>query len=477
MSSDKLALTLSSQPAHTARTADLKQFVDKLYHMVDDPAVDHIHWSDSGDSFIVSNPEKLSKEVLGDWFKHEKFESFVRNLNLYGFRKVSNLQQGTLHGGNSAPLCYENLNFRRGQPELLKLIIRKQKAAAARAEPDAVLDKPSSSSRALAGVTQSEVDNLLGDIATIRHTQATISSELAELKKSQQMLWQEAVDSRGRQQRQQATINQIVKFLGSVFSASCTVSPALPQVKEAAPQEPRVASSHRGRKRRMIEASTEDDAEGVRFVEQVTPRLEQQHEMEPGEPLMSPPAQQRLPIASSASRVPFTPTARTYVNSFDLQPVAGPSRIPDSSVAAPVPMSAPVWTDAALGTTPPNLSSVTAANAQATQPQFDINAFVANLLAQPAPADSSGYPDVNADVHSQWPPPTHTVSGGTDVQMGGVRQQSDSNGTDMSLDELLQSLVPADAQPQYDFGNPHMQMSGPMDFGQGDGGGDSFGWS
>ncbi|KIK31762.1 hypothetical protein CY34DRAFT_57833, partial [Suillus luteus UH-Slu-Lm8-n1] len=50
-----------------------------LYRMVNDPS-DHdlIRWSDTGDSFFVLDQERFASEVLGRWFKHKNFSSFVR---------------------------------------------------------------------------------------------------------------------------------------------------------------------------------------------------------------------------------------------------------------------------------------------------------------------------------------------------------------------------------------------------------------
>ena len=63
-------------------------FLTKLWELVNegDPAV--ISWSLNGTSFIVQDQDQFAKKVLPNYFKHQKMNSFVRQLNIYGFKKV-----------------------------------------------------------------------------------------------------------------------------------------------------------------------------------------------------------------------------------------------------------------------------------------------------------------------------------------------------------------------------------------------------
>ncbi|KAF9961572.1 hypothetical protein BGZ72_003178 [Mortierella alpina] len=63
-------------------------FIDKLYKMVEDPSIQHlISWAKEGDMFYVFNCIELSTSVLPKFFKHNNWQSFVRQLNMYGFHK------------------------------------------------------------------------------------------------------------------------------------------------------------------------------------------------------------------------------------------------------------------------------------------------------------------------------------------------------------------------------------------------------
>ncbi|SPO03950.1 related to heat shock transcription factor HSF21 [Cephalotrichum gorgonifer] len=66
-------------------------FIHKLYNMLEDHSIHHlISWSPNEDSFVMSPTPDFSK-VLAQYFKHTNISSFVRQLNMYGFHKVSDV--------------------------------------------------------------------------------------------------------------------------------------------------------------------------------------------------------------------------------------------------------------------------------------------------------------------------------------------------------------------------------------------------
>lgn len=71
----------------------------------------------------VRDHARLSAEVLGRFFKQDKFSSFQRQLNLYGFRKIT---KGSEAGS------YQHPHFRRGERTTLLTIRRSTKASPAR---------------------------------------------------------------------------------------------------------------------------------------------------------------------------------------------------------------------------------------------------------------------------------------------------------------------------------------------------------
>ncbi|KAF2457932.1 HSF-type DNA-binding-domain-containing protein [Lineolata rhizophorae] len=100
-------------------------FIHKLYNMLEDQSIQHlISWSSTNESFVMSPSTEFSK-VLSSYFKHTNISSFVRQLNMYGFHKVSDV----FHTGSPDSPLWEfkhgNGNFKRGDLVGLREIKRR----------------------------------------------------------------------------------------------------------------------------------------------------------------------------------------------------------------------------------------------------------------------------------------------------------------------------------------------------------------
>lgn len=71
----------------------LLTFPEKLWELVNDSSCKEIVWSHDGKSLVIPSIQNFISEVLNNpakpIFKTKNFSSFVRQLNLYGFRKMS----------------------------------------------------------------------------------------------------------------------------------------------------------------------------------------------------------------------------------------------------------------------------------------------------------------------------------------------------------------------------------------------------
>jgi hypothetical protein len=95
--------------------ADLIPFPQKLYTLLQKESPSIISWIPSGNAFRILDSEKFQLEVIPKYFKHTKFASFQRQLNLYGFRRVT---KGEAQG------AYVHQKFQVGKPDLVAEIRR-----------------------------------------------------------------------------------------------------------------------------------------------------------------------------------------------------------------------------------------------------------------------------------------------------------------------------------------------------------------
>ncbi|BGP70816.1 hypothetical protein NBRC10513v2_004177 [Rhodotorula toruloides] len=73
-------------------TPRVKPFIAKLNHLLGHPESyrDCIVWDSPGEAFIVNANKRFCDEVLPRLFGHRNLASFTRQLNVYGFRRLSN---------------------------------------------------------------------------------------------------------------------------------------------------------------------------------------------------------------------------------------------------------------------------------------------------------------------------------------------------------------------------------------------------
>lgn len=102
-------------------------FLQKTYDMIESAPKHLASWSASGQSFIIKNPRDFAREMLPQYFKHNKFSSFVRQLNFYGFRKHKKDEVMIAVEEDEAKHWWEfyHEKFIRGKKQLMSEIRRK----------------------------------------------------------------------------------------------------------------------------------------------------------------------------------------------------------------------------------------------------------------------------------------------------------------------------------------------------------------
>ena len=97
-------------------------FLNKLYDILCTPKLAHIIcWAGDGDRFNILNPRAFQEEILPTYFKHKNLKSFVRQLNLHGFKKIrigARITESTIDS-------YRHTHFGLNRPDLVCQIKRK----------------------------------------------------------------------------------------------------------------------------------------------------------------------------------------------------------------------------------------------------------------------------------------------------------------------------------------------------------------
>ncbi|KAK1787878.1 hypothetical protein P4O66_016359, partial [Electrophorus voltai] len=125
MEIDEALLTLPINP---------NNFPAKLWRLVNDPLNRSIRWDSYGDGIIIDQhmfeadlltPTNKQLGESPDLFKTTNFTSFIRQLNLYGFRKMMQVAANMDKQSDDDPVTdgvqhrFHNPNFKQGRPELL----------------------------------------------------------------------------------------------------------------------------------------------------------------------------------------------------------------------------------------------------------------------------------------------------------------------------------------------------------------------
>ncbi|RNA16006.1 heat shock factor -like [Brachionus plicatilis] len=114
-----------SSPNFEYTTTNIPAFLSKLWTLVEDSKYDElIAWDSSGFSFHVYDQTRFAREILPRFFKHNNMASFIRQLNMYGFRKVNSIDHGSLKN-EKEDMEFHHPYFIRGKEQFLEFIKRK----------------------------------------------------------------------------------------------------------------------------------------------------------------------------------------------------------------------------------------------------------------------------------------------------------------------------------------------------------------
>ncbi|MCO5561684.1 hypothetical protein L7F22_015306 [Adiantum nelumboides] len=190
------------QPMESLLGTFLPPFLTKTYDMIEDSASDSvISWSSGNNSFIVWSLSEFSQNLLPRYFKHNNFSSFVRQLNTYGFKKVSN---------DRCEFAHEK--FLRGQKHLLKDIHRRKSAGLP-------VEHKQSEQQQICPVAENGTTVPDGTIEDLKRDKGYLAAEIVRLRQQQQTLETEARAMAQRVQAVERRQQQITNFLARAIQS------------------------------------------------------------------------------------------------------------------------------------------------------------------------------------------------------------------------------------------------------------------
>ena len=183
-----------SQPSPTETPA----FLFKLWKVLEVAEYSqYISWSKNGHSFIIFDQNLFSQFVLPNFFKHSHFTSFVRQLNMYGFRKLTNMTFTSLTPGQEA-MEFHHPKFIQGHAELLGFVKRKS---------------PSSLRIGSRTIKTTDLEKLITDFEQIKFEHEKLLHEMHDLKSENNGLRGEVVQLKSKFSRHEQVLTRMMNFI------------------------------------------------------------------------------------------------------------------------------------------------------------------------------------------------------------------------------------------------------------------------
>ncbi|THV44028.1 hypothetical protein BGAL_0758g00020 [Botrytis galanthina] len=155
-------------------------FVNPTYESI-------VRWGEAGESFVVLENEKFTKQILPKHFKHSNFASFVRQLNKYDFHKVrQNNEDNTQSPYGQNAWEFKHPEFQANKKDSLDNIRRKAPAPRKVAQ---------SNEETYPAHAQQQMDLLGNQLAATQQQLQGLSRSYQDLAQLNVMLLQQVVDA------------------------------------------------------------------------------------------------------------------------------------------------------------------------------------------------------------------------------------------------------------------------------------------
>ncbi|CAO1420763.1 unnamed protein product [Diamesa serratosioi] len=182
-------------------------FLAKLWRLVEDPATNNlISWTTDGRSFTIQNQAKFAKDLLPLNYKHNNMASFIRQLNMYGFHKITSIDNGGLKFDKDE-MEFSHPYFQKGHPYLLEHIKRK-------------IANPKQAEAEKSTSKVETVNRVLSEVKNMRGRQESLDTRFSAMKQENEALWREVAILRQKHMKQQQIVNKLIQFLVTLVQPS-----------------------------------------------------------------------------------------------------------------------------------------------------------------------------------------------------------------------------------------------------------------
>ncbi|CAH8578295.1 unnamed protein product [Schistosoma turkestanicum] len=206
-------------------------FLTKLKLLVDDEETnDLIYWDPHGTSFHIRDGNRLAKELLPLYFKHNNLSSFIRQLNMYGFRKINRVDPSIPLKPDTEDMEFSHPYFIRNKDSLLSKIHRRTSNMCSPilgsrnqnfgvkvpfVPANSGLNGSISASSPQRPITATDFLRLAETVRHLRCNQETLSHQINVLKSENQLLYRELSDLREHHDKQSQLVQTLISFLSA----------------------------------------------------------------------------------------------------------------------------------------------------------------------------------------------------------------------------------------------------------------------
>ncbi|KAJ0182498.1 hypothetical protein K1T71_001867 [Dendrolimus kikuchii] len=188
--------------------ASVPAFLGKLWKLVNDSETNHlISWSPGGKTFVIQNQADFARELLPLYYKHNNMASFIRQLNMYGFHKITSVENGGLRYEKDE-IEFSHPCFMKGHAYLLEHIKRKI------ANPKSIVTSNESGEKVL--LKPELMNKMLTDVKQMKGKQESLDAKFSVMKQENEALWREVAILRQKHMKQQQIVNNLIQFLMSL---------------------------------------------------------------------------------------------------------------------------------------------------------------------------------------------------------------------------------------------------------------------